>query len=106
MDLDGNPLEGDGTPNSEFWIHARIYAARPDVGAVAHVHSPGCVVLSQLGQTVRPLHNSAAVLGEVPVYETIGLIRSRQLGNEVAQVLGAVAPCCCVATAPTWRLRT
>jgi ribulose-5-phosphate 4-epimerase/fuculose-1-phosphate aldolase len=88
MDLDGNLLEGDGTPNSEFWIHARIYAARPDVGAVAHVHAPGCVVLSQLGQTVRPLHNSAAILGPVPIYETIGLIRSRQLGDDVARVLG------------------
>ena len=66
MDLDGNVLEGEGSPNSEFWIHARIYATRPDVGAVAHVHPPGCVVLSQLGETVRPLHNSAAVLGAVP----------------------------------------
>jgi len=24
---------GQGTPNSELWIHARIYAARPDVAA-------------------------------------------------------------------------
>jgi ribulose-5-phosphate 4-epimerase/fuculose-1-phosphate aldolase len=88
MDVEGNLLEGDGSPNSEFWIHARIYAARPDVGAVAHVHAPGCVVLSQLGQTVQPLHNSAAVLGTVRVYETIGLIRSPQLGDEVARALG------------------
>jgi ribulose-5-phosphate 4-epimerase/fuculose-1-phosphate aldolase len=88
MDLDGNVLEGEGSPNTEFWIHARIYAARPDVGAVAHVHPPGCVALSQLGDTVRPLHNSAAVLGPVPVYEPVGLIRSRRLGDEVAGVLG------------------
>jgi len=88
MDPDGNVLEGEGTPNSEFWIHARIYAARPDVGAVAHVHAPGCVVLGQLGYTLRPLHNSGAVLGPVPVYETVGLVRSRHLGDEVARVLG------------------
>jgi len=88
MDLDGNVLEGEGTPNTEFWIHARIYAARPDVGAVAHVHAPGCVVLSQLGDTVRPMHNSGAVLGAVPVYEPVGLVRSRRLGDEVAGVLG------------------
>ena len=89
MDLEGAVLEGEGTPNSEFWIHARIYAARPDVGAVAHVHPPGCVVLSQLGETVRPLHNSAAALGAVPVYEPVGLIRSRELGDRVAGVLGS-----------------
>jgi ribulose-5-phosphate 4-epimerase/fuculose-1-phosphate aldolase len=88
MDLEGQVLEGEGTPTSEFWIHARIYAARPDVGAAVHVHPPGCVVLSQLGETVRPLHNSAAALGPVAVYEPVGLIRSRRLGDEVAGVLG------------------
>jgi HCOMODA/2-hydroxy-3-carboxy-muconic semialdehyde decarboxylase len=88
VDLDGNLVEGDGAPNSELWIHARIYAARPDVGGVAHVHSPSCVVLGQVGHTVRPLHNSGAVAGEVPVYERAGLIRSRALGDSVAAVLG------------------
>src|SRR5262245_6049631 len=34
LDFDGNLLAGEGTPNTEFWIHARIYAARPDVHAV------------------------------------------------------------------------
>jgi len=86
--LDGRVLEGQGHPNSELWIHARIYAARPDVGGVAHVHAPACVVLGQLGQTVRPLHNSGAVAGDVAVYERAGLIRSRDLGDAVAAVLG------------------
>ena len=89
LDLDGNIVSGQGTPNTEFWIHARIYAARPDVGAVAHVHPPACVALGQLGQTVRPLHNSAAVFADgVPVFERPGLIRSRELGDEVADELG------------------
>lgn len=91
MDLDGNLLEGEGAPNTEVWIHARIYAARPDVGAVAHVHAPCCVVLSQLGQTLRPLHNSGGIFESVPVYEEIGLIRSQALGDQVAHVLGGSA---------------
>ena len=89
LDCEGNVLEGDGWPNSEFWIHARIYAARPDVGAVAHVHAPACVVLGQIGQTVQPLHNSGAVLGRVPVFRRAGLIRTRPLGDAVAAELGA-----------------
>jgi ribulose-5-phosphate 4-epimerase/fuculose-1-phosphate aldolase len=88
VDLDGQVLEGAGQPNSELWIHARIYAARPEVGGVAHVHAPACVVLGQVGHTVRPLHNSGAVPGEVPVYERVGLIRSRALGDSVAAALG------------------
>ncbi len=31
LDTDGKVHSGDGTPNSELWIHARVYAARPEV---------------------------------------------------------------------------
>lgn len=89
MDCDGRVVEGEGQPNSEAWIHARLYAARPDVGGIAHVHAPACVVLGQLGLTVRPLHNSGALAGEVPVYERIGLIVTRELGEAAAAALGA-----------------
>jgi len=88
VDVEGRVVDGAGAPNSELWIHARIYAARPDVGGVAHVHAPSCVVLGQIGQTVRPLHNSGAVAGDVPVYERVGLIRTRALGDSVAAALG------------------
>ena len=89
MDCEGGVREGSGTPNTEFWIHARIYAARPDVASVVHVHPPACIVLGQLGQSMRPLHNSGAVLGtDIPLYERAGLIRTRELGDEVARQLG------------------
>src|SRR5438552_1683631 len=89
LDVDGNRRQGEGEPNTEFWIHARIYAARPDVGAVAHVHSPACVALGQIGQPLRILHNSAGVFVDgVPVFERIGLIRTRELGDDVAATLG------------------
>jgi ribulose-5-phosphate 4-epimerase/fuculose-1-phosphate aldolase len=89
LNLDGERVAGDGEPNTELWIHARIYAARPDVGAVAHVHSPACVALGQTGQPLVILHNAGAVLSDgVPLYERIGLIRSRELGDEVAAALG------------------
>lgn len=89
MSCEGDVLEGDGQPNSESWIHARLYATRPEVGGVAHVHSPACVALGQLGLTVRPLHNSGAVAGEVPVFERAGLIRTWALGDAAAEALGS-----------------
>lgn len=90
LDVEGNQLEGAGRPNTEFWIHARIYNARPDVQAVCHVHSPMCVVVASLGETVRPLHNSTASYfpDGVPVFQRVGLIRSRELGDQVAACLG------------------
>jgi ribulose-5-phosphate 4-epimerase/fuculose-1-phosphate aldolase len=89
MSTDGEVLEGIGVPNSEAWIHARLYAVRPDVGGVAHVHSPACVALGQLGLTVRPLHNSGAVAGHVPVFDRVGLITTPELGDQSAAALGA-----------------
>jgi len=89
IDTEGKLLEGEGQPNSEFWIHARIYAARPDVGAVVHAHPPACVCLTQIGQPHRIVHNQGGIFaGGVPEYERIGLIRSRELGELLARKLG------------------
>jgi ribulose-5-phosphate 4-epimerase/fuculose-1-phosphate aldolase len=89
IDADGKILSGEGTPNSEFWIHSRIYAARPDVGGVVHAHPLACVSLTQIGQPHRVVHNQGGAFADgVPEYERIGLIRSRELGDLVAQRLG------------------
>jgi ribulose-5-phosphate 4-epimerase/fuculose-1-phosphate aldolase len=89
LDLEGNQLSGEGRPNTEFWIHARIYKARPDIQAICHVHPPSCVVLSSLGETIRPLHASAAIFrNDVQIFDRITLIRTRELGDAVASTLG------------------
>ena len=90
LDTEGRVLEGDGEPNSEFWIHARIYAARADVGGIVHAHAPGCVCLTQIGEPHRVVHNQAGVFSAgVPEYSRVGLVRSRELGDLLASVLGA-----------------
>jgi ribulose-5-phosphate 4-epimerase/fuculose-1-phosphate aldolase len=90
VDTEGAILSGKGIPNSELWIHARIYAARPDVGGVVHAHPPACVCLTQIGQPHRVVHNQGgAFRAGVPEYERIGLIRTRELGDLLARKLGA-----------------
>jgi len=90
LDSDGNVLAGDGTPNSEHWIHGRAYAARADIMSVAHAHPPACVCLTQIGQPHRIVHNQGGgFLDGVPEYERIGLIRSRELGDLLAARLGS-----------------
>ncbi len=89
LEVEGNHLAGGGRPNTEVWIHARIYKARPDVQSVCHVHPPSCVVLGSLGETIRPLHASGAVFkNDVQVFDSITLIRTRELGDQVAKTLG------------------
>lgn len=89
LDTDGNVRSGDGTPNSELWIHARAYAARPELGSVVHAHPPACVCLTQIGQPHRIVHHQGgAFSGGVAEYDRIGLIRSRELGDLLAASLG------------------
>lgn len=89
LDTEGRIVTGDGEPNSEFWIHARVYAARPDVGGVVHAHPDACVCLTQVGQPHRVVHNQGGIFMDgVPEYSAIGLIRTRELGDALARVLG------------------
>jgi ribulose-5-phosphate 4-epimerase/fuculose-1-phosphate aldolase len=89
LDTDGRILSGEGTPNSELWIHARAYAARPDLGSVVHAHPPACVCLTQIGQPHRVVHNQGGVFASgVAEYDRVGLIRSRALGDLLAASLG------------------
>ena len=90
IDTEGRVVSGEGEPNSEFWIHARLYAARPDVGGVVHAHAPACVCLTQIGEPHRVVHNQGAIFARgVPEYSRVGLIRSRELGELLAGALGS-----------------
>jgi len=89
IDTEGRIDSGEGEPNSEFWIHARIYAARADVGGVVHAHPPACVCLTGIGEPHRVVHNQGAIFAAgVPEYSRVGLVRSRELGDLLAQVIG------------------
>lgn len=90
IDTEGRLVSGDGEPNSEFWIHARLYAAREDVGGVVHAHPPACVCLTQIGEPHRVVHNQGAIFSSgIPEYSRVGLIRTRELGDLLAKVVGA-----------------
>jgi ribulose-5-phosphate 4-epimerase/fuculose-1-phosphate aldolase len=89
IDTGGRIVSGNGTPNSEFWIHARIYAARAEVNGIVHAHPLACIALTQIGEPHRVVHHQGGVfVGGIPVYERIGLIRSSELGDSVAKSLG------------------
>ena len=89
VDTDGNIVSGDGQANSELWIHARAYAARPELGSVAHAHPPACVCLTQIGEPHRIVHNQGGAFADgVAEYDRVGLIRTRELGDRLVKALG------------------
>lgn len=70
-------------------VHQAIYKARPDVKAVIHFHSPRTILLSVVGQTVRPMHNYSVIFYEgVPLFERTGQVESPDRAAEIARLLG------------------
>ncbi len=47
LDARGDRVEGDA-PSKEWPLHLAVYQARPDAGAVVHLHSPHAVAVSCL----------------------------------------------------------
>lgn len=53
----------EGRPSSEWPMHAAVYAAQPELGAVVHVHSPFATTLACMGRGVPPIHYMIAIAG-------------------------------------------
>jgi L-fuculose-phosphate aldolase len=53
LGLDGAARGGHPTPTSEWRLHAAVYAARPDVTAIVHLHPQASVLLDAVGHEIR-----------------------------------------------------
>jgi ribulose-5-phosphate 4-epimerase/fuculose-1-phosphate aldolase len=71
-------------------VHQAIYKVRADVHAVMHFHSPQVILLSVLGETVRPMHNYSAIFFEgVPLFDKPGQTETPEKAAEIAAALGS-----------------
>lgn len=69
-DVVAMPLAGDDRdaigarlPSSEWRFHRDIYAARPEVGAIVHTHSPFATTLACLDRGIPAFHYMIAIAG-------------------------------------------
>ena len=61
---DSSPVRNDGRSlYSERFIHGAIYAARPDVHAICHHHSPAVMPFCISGVTLTPVYQHGALMG-------------------------------------------
>ena len=83
-------------PSSERAVHAAIYGARPDVGAVVHAHPVYACVLAVAGETLAPVLDEVLPVlgGPVAVAEHVaagdpglGTAAVRALGGRQAVLL-------------------
>lgn len=90
FNLKGEKIEGgSGMAPSETPIHSCIYRTRPDVVSVCHVHPHYSVLLTLVGETIKPLTQGFIKYPKgVPVFHRLGLIVTEKLGEAVAETLG------------------
>jgi ribulose-5-phosphate 4-epimerase/fuculose-1-phosphate aldolase len=101
MTLEGGFSDGSDqyVPPNEWPIHAAIYAARPDVGAVVHAHPYASTVVSLCNATLKPIigaYDSSAMqlaIDGVPVYPRSILIRDARSAAELVQSIGTHDVC-------------
>ncbi len=87
VQMDGTH-RGARQPSSEWRFHRDIYAAREEVNAVVHTHSPACTTLACLNKPIPAFHYMVAVAGgdSIPCapYATFG---TQELSDSVLRAL-------------------
>lgn len=63
IDLEGNIIEGDREPSSEWEMHLMPYRTRKDIDAVIHAHTMYATVLACLHKELPASHYMIAVAG-------------------------------------------
>ena len=78
IDLKSGGFTGKRLPSSEWEMHAEVYRARADAGAVAHCHSAYATALACQNMPIPAFHYMVAAAGgdsiDVVPYETFGTL--------------------------------
>lgn len=93
VEADGTPSDGRHGPSSELQIHVALFAARPDVQAIVHSHSPFATTFAAARRSVPAVHYVLALLVapgrdtlRVADYATFGTV---ELARNAVAALGA-----------------
>lgn len=93
LDMQGRP-EGRWKPSSEWRFHRDILHARPEAGAVVHVHSSYATALAILGRSIPAIHYMIAAAGGSTIrcapYATFG---TEELSQHALEALEGRSAC-------------
>ncbi|HFR3504204.1 TPA: L-fuculose-phosphate aldolase [Streptococcus suis] len=87
MDLEGQVVEGEKLPSSEWYMHLIQYQQREDIDAVIHAHTTYGTVLAVLREPLPASHYMTAVAGKdvrVAEYATYG---TKELAENAAEAM-------------------
>jgi L-ribulose-5-phosphate 4-epimerase len=89
-DLEGNAVEGSLVPSSDAATHGYIYRHLPEVGGIAHTHSPYATAWAIRGESIPCVMTAIAdeFGGEIPV-GPFALIGDEEIGRGVVETLAS-----------------
>jgi L-ribulose-5-phosphate 4-epimerase len=89
-DLNGEAVEGTLAPSSDAATHGYIYRHLPDVGGIAHTHSPYATAWAVRGEPIPCVMTAVAdeFGGEIPV-GPFALIGGDEIGRAVVETIGS-----------------
>ena len=89
-DLFGTVVEGDLAPSSDAATHGYVYRHLPDVGGVAHTHSPYATAFAARGEPIPCVLTAIAdeFGGEIPV-GPFARIGDDEIGRGIVETLTA-----------------
>jgi len=88
IDFDGNVIEGNGKPPLEFHLHAGVYKARPDVGAVVHAHPKWSTFLTIAGVGYLPVFAQGSLVYPLPLLDSPNSINNPAMAKRLTDTLG------------------
>jgi L-fuculose-phosphate aldolase len=88
VDLDGNVIEGNCTPSSEWRMHAIFYRHKPGINAVVHTHSINATALSCLRIDVPPIYYLSCSAGPIVRCAKYALNGTEELAKNALDAMG------------------
>ena len=88
MKLDGTVVEGHYRPSSEWRMHAAVYAAKPEVNAIIHTHSPYATGFAVCHKNIPTILIEMVPFlgGDVPLAQ-FAMPGTAEVGTEAVKVL-------------------
>ncbi|XP_048449173.1 gamma-adducin, partial [Rhincodon typus] len=74
---------------ASFSPHAAIYAIRPDVRCVVHIHTPAAAAVSTMKCGILPISQEAMIVGSVAYYDYHGSLDEESDRIQLQKCLGA-----------------
>uniref|UniRef100_A0A3Q1FI44 Alpha-adducin n=1 Tax=Acanthochromis polyacanthus TaxID=80966 RepID=A0A3Q1FI44_9TELE len=77
-----------GVNQAGFTLHSAIYAARPDVKCIVHIHTPAGAAVSAMKCGLLPISPEALSLGEVAYHDYHGILVDQEESALIQKNLG------------------